>query len=270
MDIDSKLPDNYKNHKIWLTLDLEELEDANFNLIKIKDYNINYECIIDKWLMLCEEFQVKSTIFVLGTFCLKYPHIVQKIYNAGHEIASHGYKHNLIYKENFKDWINSINDVKKILEDTISSEVNGYRSPSWSLPNDKKYYQELLEAGYKYSSSYFPFKTYMYGNSEDKKEPFKVELKDDFIVEIPIPKLILPFSGGFYLRVLPMPILNHLFTKMLKNAKKPVIYIHPYELLDENLSIYLYSKMKINFDYFLATFCTSKPHNKIKKILKRL
>ncbi len=268
MSITNLLPNNYKNYPLWLTLDLEELEDANFNLIKIKNYNIDYYKIIDRWLLLCENYNIKSTIFVLGTFVEKYPDIVKKIYQSGHEIASHGYKHNLIYNESFSQWSDSINHSKKLLEDTISDEVVGYRSPSWSLPYDNRYYDELLKAGYKYSSSYFPFKTYMYGNSTDKKEPFLIHKNS--IVEIPIPKLTLPFSGGFYLRVLPTNLLKYMFNSMIKQGTKPVIYIHPYELLDENLMSYLFSKMRFNKDYILATFTTSKPNNKIQNILSEV
>ncbi len=270
MPIKDKIPNNYKDNKVWLTLDLEEFEDANFNLIKIANFKIDYNEIIDNWLLLCDKYNIKSTIFVLGSFAQKYPNIVKRIYQAGHEIASHGYEHHLVYNQTFEQWTESITLSKKILEDTISDEVKGYRSPSWSIPHDEKYYEQIAKTGYEYSSSYFPFKTYMYGHSTDKKNPFSMETKKGIVAEIPIPKMTLPFSGGFYLRVLPLTVLNYFFRKAIENNIKPVFYIHPYELLDTNLAKYFLDKIKINRDYFLATVATSKSYNKIDKILQNI
>ena len=249
---------------IWLTIDVEEVTDMNFSVVWKKNPAICYEKYIDDFISISKEFS--TTAFILGSFAKKYPHIVKRISNNNIEIATHGYNHKLVYKQKFTQWIEELNDSKKLLEDLISKSINGYRSPSWSMPFEKRYYEELARAGLKFSSSYFPMKNYMYGNSINKTQPFYIYTKFGKIEERPIPKLVIPFSGGFYLRVLPLWILKILF----KNSKNQVLYIHPYELMDENLIYFFKKYAKFNIDFFLAFYSTGSAKNKIIKILKNV
>jgi len=246
---------------MWLTTDIEEVTDMNFNVLWKNEPQINYEKYIDYFLEIAKN--KKATAFVLGSFAKKYPEIVKKISDSGVEIASHSLKHKIIYKESFNEWVEEINEAKKILEDLVGKEVVGYRSPSWTLPFNKKYYNELAKAGYKYSSSYFPMKNYMYGNSINKIHPFKIYTDNGIIEERPIPKKIIPFSGGFYLRVLPLWLLKILF----KKSQNSVLYIHPYELIDENLIKYFWNDADKNLDYFLAFIHLGYAKDKIKSIV---
>ncbi len=255
----------YNKYNIWLTIDVEKITDTNFNINWKSKADLNYELLINNWIKLCDKLNYRSTCFVLGSFAKEYPNLVKKLHNNGHEISSHGINHNLVYNMKFSDWQESIKDSKKILEDIISDKVKGYRSASWSLPFNKNYYEALINEGYSYSSSYFPIKTYMYGNYIDKKEPFKIKTKSGTITEIPIPKYILPFSGGFYLRVLPTFIEKYLLKKAINKKIKPVIYIHPYELINnKSLVSYFLKYSKINLDFILAFYSTSKPIDKIE------
>ena len=108
----------------------------------------------------------------------------------------------------------------------------------------------------------------MYGNSEDKKDPFTISTSFGDITEIPIPKFLVPFSGGFYFRVLPIFILKLLFNKIILSGHKPVFYIHPYELDNNNLLKRYIGISKFNLDYLLAFFSTSNVMKKIFKVLK--
>jgi len=247
---------------IWVTLDVEEVMDMNFSVKWKSEPKIDYEKYIDYFIQLSRG--CKTTAFVLGDFAKKYPQIVKKISNSGIEIACHGLKHNFVYKEGFEDWSRRLKESKELLEELIDREVLGYRSPSWSMPFEKRYYKELARLGFKYSSSYFPMKNYMYGNSIDKKEPFFIATEFGKIEERPIPKYIIPFSGGFYLRVLPLWILNILF----KKAENSVLYIHPYELMDKNLLRFFKKYADKNLDYFLAFYSTGYGVNKLKSILR--
>jgi len=259
----------YNEHEIWLTIDVEELNDSNFKLSEKKPIKLNYEKLIDDWLELCDKNNCKSTAFVLGGFAKKYPEIVKKLSSAGHEIASHGHTHDLVYDISFETWKESINDSKKTLEDIIGKEVNGYRSASWSLPFDKQYYETLVDSGYTYSSSYFPLKTYLYGNSIDKKWPFEIHTSSGVITEIPIPKLGIPYSGGFYLRMLPLFLQKILMKRMFSLGVKPVIYIHPYELVNPDfITKYFLQYFKKNIDFFLAFSAISRPIKDIDMLLK--
>ncbi|WP_457562578.1 polysaccharide deacetylase family protein [Caminibacter pacificus] len=243
---------------LWLSIDVEEVQDMNFNIKWKKNPEINYESVIDWFLDKCEN--KKATAFVLGSFAKKYPGIVKKI-SKKIEVASHGYNHELVYKQPFEVWEKEIKDSKKLLEDIIQKPIKGYRAPSWSMPFEKKYYEVLAKEGFEYSSSYFPMKNYMYGNEIDKKNPFKIFTKFGVVEERPIPKKTIPYSGGFYLRFLPTFILKKMFDE------NSILYIHPYELIDENLLTFFNDYADKNIDYFLAFFHMGNTRKKILKII---
>ncbi len=248
---------------IWLSIDVEEVTDMNFNVLWKNKPVLDYEKLIDHFIELQSHY--KKTAFVLGSFAKKYPHIVKKISDNGIEIASHGFFHKLVYKESFEEWSEELKDAKALLEDLTGKKVKGYRSPSWSMPFEKKYYSELARLGFSYSSSYFPMKNYMYGNSINKTKPFYIYTEHGKVQERPIPKYIIPFSGGFYLRVLPLWLLKILFSK----SNRSVIYIHPYELINANLLSYFNNYADKNIDYFLAFFSLGFARDKLRSIVEK-
>ncbi len=258
----------YHTSSLWLTLDVEQLHDANFGVKTRFDPKIEYERIIDEWIENADMLNIKSTCFVLGSFAQKFPRAIEKLSLNGHEIASHGLTHDLVYKQPFETFVDSIQQSKKILEDIIQAPVEGYRSASWSLPFDKKYYEALIQSEYKYSSSYFPFKTYMYGNSVDRKAPFTITTPSGTIEEIPLLKSHLPFSGGFYLRVLPLWVHKFLMKSLINAEHKPIIYTHPYEMTGNYLLKSMHKAVKIDTAYILAFAETTPSRQKLSKLLQ--
>ena len=248
---------------MWVTIDVEEVQDMNFNIKWKKTPVIDYKSNIDWFIKLAKGR--KTTAFVLGSFAKKYPGIVRDL-SEHFEIASHGFHHKLVYNQPFEEWEKELLESKEILEKIIKKEVLGYRSPSWSMPFEKKYYEVLAKSGFKYSSSYFPMKNYMYGNSVNKKQPFKIYTRFGIIEERPVPRGIVPFSGGFYLRVLPLFYLKRQF----KKHKNSVLYIHPYELMDTDLLVYFKKYAKINLDYILAFFHLGSTRKKLAKIINEV
>jgi len=246
---------------IWFTIDVEEVTDMNFNVLWRENPTLNYEVYIQKFIKLAKNHN--ATAFILGSFAEKHPEIVKIIAQNGIEIACHGYEHNLVYKEDFIAWCEGVKKAKEILEQISGMKIQGYRSPSWSLPFEKKYYTQLAKIGFTYSSSYFPMKNYMYGNSINKQSPFTIFTEYGSITERPVPKGLIPFSGGFYLRVLPLWLLKYFFKKTID----PVLYVHPYELMDTNLLFYFKKYTSVNIDYILAFFTLGKTETKIKSIL---
>ncbi len=260
----------YNSEKVWITIDVEQLHDANFGVTTHQDPQIDYEKIIDDWIEMCAKLNIHSTCFVLGSFAQKYPQAIKKLADNGHEIASHGLTHELVYKQTFKEFQHSITESKRILEEITQQKIYGYRSASWSLPFEKKYYEALVEAGYSYSSSYFPFKTYMYGNTIDRKDPFVIKTPKGDIQEIPLLKSYLPFSGGFYLRVLPLWLIKMLMRTLQKQGKKPIVYTHPYEISGKYLLWAMKDSIKIDLAYILAFAETTPTRNKLQKLLLQL
>ena len=119
----------------FITFDIEEWCHANFNSLKEipKTTENDLDKEVDIMIDMCEEHNMKSTCFILGVVAEKYPQIVKKIYNAGHEVASHGYDHKLVYNMTPEEFNNDISKSCKLLEDITGEKIKGYRAPSWSV-----------------------------------------------------------------------------------------------------------------------------------------
>jgi len=249
---------------IFLTFDVEEFYNAELlskyiDKKEIKETNLekNVDILID----LCNKYEVKSTSFILGEVAKNKPQIVKKLYNAGHEVASHSYSHKLIYNISPGEFKNDLRKSKEILEDLTGKKVIGYRAPSWSVKKEilEWYYEILIENEIKYSSSIFPGKTFLYGipDAPDQIHRPVVNGKEMNILEIPqyVKKIVFlksGFSGGFYLRFYPLFLLKLFFKNELKNKNNFFIYLHPYEISKFKI------KSKIPFLYRIIQFYNLK------------
>jgi len=145
-----------------LTFDLEEyFQVSNFqNKIRFEDWD-GFESRLaiglDKILDILEKNKVKATFFVLGWVAERQKNLVKKIDDLGHEIANHGYSHQLIYNQTPDEFRQDLRKSKTILEDIIQKPIFGYRAPSFSItPKSIWAIDILIEEGFKYDSSIFP------------------------------------------------------------------------------------------------------------------
>ncbi|NPA57604.1 MAG: DUF3473 domain-containing protein [Epsilonproteobacteria bacterium] len=264
------LPESYRESPhFWLTIDVERIEDANFGVEVRGELPIDYREILEWWIDLCGELEIRSCAFVLGSFAERYPEIVKELARHGHEIACHGWSHELVYTLPFHRWRSELERAKVFLEELTGRRVEGYRSPSWSLPFEKRYYEALVQMGFRYSSSYFPFKTYMYGNEIEKRTPFSISTPSGPITELPIPKKMIPFSGGFYMRILPLWVILPLAKALMKEGVKPIIYTHPYELESPLFTRFLKS-VRMDLAYILTFAHTGDGRKRLSKLLRSL
>ncbi|MCD2436637.1 polysaccharide deacetylase family protein [Acidaminococcus sp. NSJ-142] len=149
------------------TIDTEDWYHANFeDGLFTNDSNVisTVEKNIDRYLELFSENDVKATFFVLGFVVEQHPQMIKKIAAEGHEIASHGYGHQLVYKQTKKEFREDVYKSKGLIEDLIGCEVLGYRAPSWSIIEESLWALDILEElGFKYNSAIFPTKNFLYG-----------------------------------------------------------------------------------------------------------
>jgi hypothetical protein len=121
--------------------------------------------------------KVQATFFVLGWIAERYPGLVRRIQKQGHEIACHGYAHQLVYTQSRAEFRQDIKRAKSILEDITGSEVIGYRAPSYSITNKSQWaFEVLVEEGFKYDSSIFPIRHDFYGMPDAPRFPFVISL----------------------------------------------------------------------------------------------
>ena len=119
----------------------------------------------------------KATFFCLGWNAERFPGLIKEIYRRGHEIACHGYDHQLLYTMTPKQFQEDIRKSKRILEDIIGKEVVGYRAPSYSITRRSLWAFEILaQEGFWYDSSVFPIHHDRYGIPNAPRFPFLVDL----------------------------------------------------------------------------------------------
>ncbi len=122
----------------------------------------------------------KATFFVLGWIAERYPALIKTIRDAGHEIACHGYGHQLIYRQSKEEFREDVRKAKVILEDITGDEVIGYRAPSYSITKQSRWaFEILMEEGFRYDSSIFPVHHDVYGFPNAPRFPFTISLKGD-------------------------------------------------------------------------------------------
>ncbi len=223
----------------FLTFDVEEWFDAEIprrNLETVPDENTDIEAQIDIFLSICERLNIKATCFIVGKLALKKPHIVRKLFENGHEIATHSYSHKLVYSMSPDKFREDLHKSVSILGDIIGEKIKGFRAPSWSV-NDKIanwFYLILEEEGLIYSSSVYPAKTFLYGMPNVPQYIHKAG--NTSILEIPQQLLNLwvssiGFAGGAFLRILPASLIKQGISLKNKHGYPVFIYLHPWELI---------------------------------------
>lgn len=206
---------------------------------------------LKKTLDLLQERNIKATYFILGELAESHPEIVERITEKEHEIASHGYNHEPLFRKNaglFKQELENFRGA-------VNSKCIGFRAPSFSLNNKTKWALKVLEsAGFKYDSSVFPVKVPLYGVQGAPIRPYRPSMidvsKEDETSDLwEFPPLVytlaglrIPAGGGFYLRFLPLSLVKRAIRKLNKHGSPAVLFFHSWELDNETprLKIGLY------------------------------
>ncbi len=190
---------------------------------------------VGRILSIFDEFDVKATFFVLGWVAERYPEIVTKIVDNGHELASHGYGHQRVSDISRDDFIGDIIRAKHILEDLSGQSIKGYRAPSYSI-GEKNIWalQALAETGHEYSSSIYPIKHDHYGFPSAPRFVFR-DTKSG-LIEIPITTInifnrLFPAGGGGFFRFYPYSLSRWAINRVNHQDKQPsIFYFHPWEI----------------------------------------
>ena len=191
----------------------------------------------DRILALCDEAGVRGTFFVLTWNAERHPEIVRRIAAAGHEIASHGYAHRLIYEQTPETFRDDITRAKATLEDITGTAVLGYRAPSTSVtPRSLWALDVLLDVGLRYDSSIFPIRDTLYGLPDADRFPHVIRRRDDReLLEFPLATTRLfgrnvPLAGGGWLRVFPYRYTRWAMRRVNREGHPAVAFVHPWEV----------------------------------------
>lgn len=222
-----------------LTIDVEDwyqTKDFDFPYHTWNQYEVRIEESMALLLDLLEQYDVKATFFVLGCIAKDHPELVKRIQAMGHQIGSHGSRHELVYRQTRDEFTQDVRYSKALLEDLTGEGVTYFRSSSWSIGSENLWALEVLEQeGFLVDSSVQPFKTPLSGMKHAPITPFypviegrKLDLLEFPPGVLPIGTLRLPFCGGFYLRAIPLPLIELAFRRV-NRQHETLLYTHPWE-----------------------------------------
>ncbi|MEO1044787.1 MAG: XrtA system polysaccharide deacetylase [Pseudomonadota bacterium] len=190
----------------------------------------------DAVLALFAEADVKATFFILGWVAERYPALIRRIADAGHEIASHGWAHDRVFTMDAKTFAEDIRRTRKVLEDAGGQKVTGYRAPSFSIDSRTPFaHQVLAEQGYAYSSSVAPVMHDHYGWPEAPRFAWR-PVEGSSLVELPVTTVQLngrnfAAGGGGFFRLFPYALSRWAINRVNRHDAEPAIfYFHPWEI----------------------------------------
>ncbi|HKB12959.1 MAG TPA: XrtA system polysaccharide deacetylase [Vicinamibacterales bacterium] len=190
----------------------------------------------ERLLQIFDDADVQATFFVLGWVAERFPQLVRTIAAQGHEIASHGYGHRLVYDLTPRAFRDDVRRAKDLLESTAGRQVYGYRAPSYSVtPKSLWALDVLIEEGYTYDASIFPIHHDRYGIPISPRQPYVLH-RTRPLVEAPgstvrCGPFNLPIGGGGYFRILPYGWTRWGIKRLNERERRPAIfYLHPWEI----------------------------------------
>ena len=230
-----------------LTVDVEDYFNVSAfrGIIDRKDwgrYRLRVENNTMRILDLFDRKSVKGTFFVLVWVAEKCPGLVREILGRGHEVACHGYGHELVYSIGPEKFRADIRKARSLLEDACGRKIWGYRAPSFSITMDSLWALDILiEEGFTYDSSIFPVYHDVYGMRDATPRPHRIVRSGGVLIEFPLSTLPIrflrweiariPVSGGGYLRLFPLWFTKMAIRHLNENFRQPVaLYFHPWEI----------------------------------------
>jgi len=241
------------------TVDVEDYfqVSAFASHIRLDDWD-QYECRVERnthrVLEIAARTGTTGTFFVLGWVAQRYPHLIQEIHSAGHEIGCHSMWHQLVYDLGPDRFRADLVEARDILENITGTSVTLYRSPGFSVTAKSMWALAILrEEGFDTDSSIYPIRHDCYGIPTAPLEPHLIETSSGPIREFPgmvgeVGNLRLPVGGGGYLRLFPWAMTRALLQRIRNQGRPLNVYVHPWEFDPEQPRIA--SSLKSRFRHY--------------------
>jgi polysaccharide deacetylase family protein (PEP-CTERM system associated) len=196
------------------------------------------EASVERVLALLGEHGVRGTFFTVGAVAEAHPSMVRKIDGEGHETACHGYRHELVSRQDPVSFREDVRRARGVLEDLTGKPILGYRAPNYSIGSAQRWaYQILAEEGFRYDSSIYPIRHDRYGDPTAPRFPRPLgAATTSGLIEFPIGTIRIlgvnfPVGGGGYFRLFPERWIRSAIQRVNRVEKQPVMfYFHPWEL----------------------------------------
>jgi polysaccharide deacetylase family protein (PEP-CTERM system associated) len=220
-----------------LSFDVEDyFQVSNFeSFIRFEDWGKheshverNTQIILD----VLAEKNIRATFFTLGWVAEKFPKLVRAIADAGHELATHSYRHRLVYSLDPQEFRRDLRQSIDLIEQAAGQKVIGHRAPSFSITEKSLWALDIMqEEGLRYDSSVFPVRHPRYGIPDAPRAPY--EIRKGFW-EFPMATFMfgamkVPVAGGAYFRLYPYSVTRWGLRRINREGKPLVMYLHPWE-----------------------------------------
>lgn len=225
-----------------LSVDLEEyFQVSNFEKLLDRErwgsLPTRVEASTHRLLDAFDETGSRATFFVLGWVAERHPALVRQIAARGHEIACHGFDHELLYEIGPERFRSDLRRACAAIAEASGCTPLGYRAPSYSVTEQSLWALDILaEEGFRYDSSIFPIRHHRYGIPSFEKQPLRLSLPsgaqiDEFPMStLKIAGLTVPMAGGAYLRFMPKALFRWGFGRLVGQGVPTVLYLHPWEI----------------------------------------
>jgi len=259
-----------------LTVDVEEwfhiLEvEGGYTRADWPGLESRVEANTDALLALFAETGTKATCFVVGWVAERHPQLVRRIAEAGHEVASHSFFHEVTARHSRATLAEDLTSSRKLLEDLAGQPVAGFRAPGGSITDATAWALEVVaEAGFAYDASLNPGHSSHGGFATPHFGPHRLHTASGDLWEIPwttvgLAGRRLPFAGGGYLRLLPYELIRAC-AGIEQRAGRPInVYVHPREIDPDQPRMAL--PWKRRFKYYVGLRSTER---KLRALLREL
>ncbi len=245
-----------------LTVDLEDWYHSVYSLSPAERDGLEDRLVAPthRLLALLDRYQARATFFVLGAVAERHPDLVRAVQRGGHEIASHGWDHRLVYDQTPEEFRADLRRSRSILETVTGESVMGFRAAYWTITERSRWALDILFAeGFTYDSSIYPVKTYLYGIPGTPPGPHLLrEEGGRRFYEVPPATIAvggrrIPIGGGFYMRLFPASFLAWGIERLNRQGQPAVIYVHPPEFDREKPRLDLPLKERVLHYHGLGT-----------------
>lgn len=224
-----------------LTFDIEEhFQVAAFDSLARRRHWETLESRVERntqiLLDVLAERGITATMFVLGWIAERNKGLIRRIVDAGHELASHGYGHELITVHNPRTFREDISRTKHLLEDIAGQEVFGYRAPTFSIIKETEWALPIIvEEGYRYDSSIIPSDHDFIGIPGTNPWIHQIPTSAGPLWEIP-PSTYdwagfkITVASGIIFRLFPYFVFRQLIRYFESQGHPLIMHLHPWEL----------------------------------------
>jgi peptidoglycan-N-acetylglucosamine deacetylase len=190
-------------------------------------------------LAILSEHRARATFFVLGWIADRYPALVREIAAAGHELGTHSYWHRKVYALDESTFRGDLQQSIEAIERASGVRVRCFRAPSFSITHGCEWALDVLhELGMDYDASLFPARRAHGGYRCQPGPHWLTTPRGRRLAELPMSVVRLGpwrmcYSGGGYLRLLPLPLITRFVGAVARQNRPTVVYLHPRDFADD-------------------------------------